>query len=36
MAIILFEEFGQQQPLNWQRDRYGREGGDLSLSTLAR
>jgi transposase len=35
LAMILFEKYGQHQPLNRQRDRYGREGIDLSLSTLA-
>jgi hypothetical protein len=33
--MILFEKFGQHQPLNRQSERYGREGADLSLSTLA-
>ena len=33
--MILFEKYGQHQPLNRQRDRYAREGVDLSLSTLA-
>ena len=35
LAMILFEKFGQHQPLNRQAERYGREGVDLSLSTLA-
>nr|WP_288249126.1 IS66 family transposase [uncultured Sphingomonas sp.] len=35
LAMLLFEKFGQHQPLNRQRDRYAREGIDLSLSTLA-
>ena len=35
LATILFETYGQHQPLNRQRDRYAREGVDLSLSTLA-
>jgi transposase len=35
LAMMLFEKFGQHQPLNRQRDRYAREGVDLSLSTLA-
>jgi transposase len=35
LATILFEKFGQHNPLNRQADRYGREGVDLSLSTLA-
>ena len=33
--MILFEKFGQHQPLNRQSERYAREGVDLSLSTLA-
>ena len=33
--MILFEKFGQHQPLNRQRDRYAHEGVDISLSTLA-
>jgi transposase len=32
LAMILFEKFGQHQPLNRQRDRYEREGVPLSLS----
>ena len=35
LAMILFEKYGQHQPLNRQRDRYEREGVDLSQSTLA-
>jgi transposase len=35
LAMILFEKFGQHQPLNRQAERYAREGVDLSLSTLA-
>ena len=35
LAMILFEKFGQHQPLNRQADRYAREGVPLSLSTLA-
>jgi hypothetical protein len=35
LAKILFEKFGQHQPLNRQSERYRREGIDLSLSTLA-
>jgi transposase len=35
LAMILFEKYGQHQPLNRQADRYCREGVDLSLSTLA-
>ena len=34
-AMILFEKFGQHQPLNRQSERYAREGIDLSVSTLA-
>ena len=33
LATILFEKFGQHQPL--KAERYAREGVDLSLSTLA-
>src|SRR5947207_7395543 len=33
--MILFEKFGQHQPLNRQSERYAREGIDLSVSTLA-
>ena len=35
LAMILFEKFGQHQPLSRQSERYAREGVDLSLSTLA-
>jgi transposase len=35
LAMILFEKYGQHQPLNRQSERYGREGIDLSVSTLA-
>ena len=35
LAMILFEKFGQHQPLNRQSERYVREEIDLSLSTLA-
>ena len=35
LAMILFEKFGQHQPLNRQAERYAREGAPLSLSTLA-
>jgi transposase len=35
LAMILFEKFGQHQPLNRQSGRYAREGIDLSVSTLA-
>ncbi|EJW09283.1 Transposase [Rhodovulum sp. PH10] len=33
--MILFEKFGQHQPLNRESERYGRERIDLSPSTLA-
>lgn len=35
LAMIIFEKFGQHQPLNRQAERYAREGVPLSLSTLA-
>jgi transposase len=35
LAMILFEKYGQHQPLNRQAERYVREGVPLSLSTLA-
>ena len=35
LAMMLFEKFGQHQPLNRQAERYAREGVPLSLSTLA-
>src|SRR5262249_26001074 len=35
LAMVLFEKFGQHQPLNRQSERYRREGVDLSVSTLA-
>ncbi len=35
MAMLLFEKFGQHQPLNRQVERYGREGVPLALSTVA-
>ena len=35
LAMLLFEKFGQHQPLNRQSERYAREGVPLSLSTLA-
>jgi len=34
LASILFEKFGQHQPLNRQRDRYALQGIELSLSTI--
>src|SRR5882724_3083371 len=33
LAMILFEKFGQHQPLNRQAERYAREGVPISLST---
>ena len=33
--MILFEKFGQHQPLNRQAERYAREGVPISLSTMA-
>lgn len=35
LAMVLFEKFGQHQPLNRQSERFALEGIDLSLSTLA-
>jgi transposase len=35
LAMMVFEKFGQHQPLNRQAERYAREGVPLSLSTLA-
>src|ERR1700710_1438863 len=35
LATILFEKFGQHQPLNRQSERFAREGIALSVSTLA-
>jgi transposase len=35
LAMILFEKYGQHQPLNRQSERYALEGVELSLSTLA-
>lgn len=35
IAMVMFEKYGQHQPLNRQSERYRREGIDLSLSTLA-
>ncbi|MGI4939789.1 MAG: IS66 family transposase [Janthinobacterium lividum] len=35
LAMVLFEKYGQHQPLNRQAERYAREGVPLSLSTLA-
>jgi transposase len=35
IAMILFEKFGQHQPLNRQIERYALEGVPISLSTVA-
>jgi transposase len=35
LAMVLFEKYGQHQPLNRQSERYAREGVELSVSTLA-
>lgn len=35
LAILLFDKYGQHQPLNRQADRFAREGVPLSVSTLA-
>ena len=35
LAMILFEKFGQHQPLNRQAERCAKEGVPISLSTLA-
>ncbi|GLR79050.1 IS66 family transposase (plasmid) [Azospirillum oryzae] len=35
LATLLFEKFGQHQPLNRQAERFARKGVPLSLSTLA-
>jgi transposase len=35
LAMIVFEKYGQHQPLNRQAERYALEGVELSLSTLA-
>jgi transposase len=35
LAMIVFEKFGQHQPLNRQADRYALEGAPIALSTLA-
>ena len=32
---MMFEKYGQHQPLNRQAEQYAREGVELSLSTLA-
>jgi len=35
LAMLLFEKYGQHQPLNRQAERFAREGVPLSVSTLA-
>lgn len=35
LAMLLFEKYGQHQPLNRQAERFTREGVPLSVSTLA-
>src|SRR3546814_19427401 len=35
LAMLLFEKYGQHQPLNRQAERFAREGVELSTSTLA-
>ena len=35
LATIVYEKYGQHQPLNRQSERYAREGVQLSVSTLA-
>ncbi len=35
LAMLVFEKFGQHQPLNRQIERYAREGVPISLSTAA-
>ncbi|WP_317976304.1 IS66 family transposase [Novosphingobium pituita] len=34
LAMLLFEKYGQHQPLNRQAERFAREGVVLSTSTL--
>jgi transposase len=36
LAMLLFEKFGQHQPLNRQAERYGREGVPLDQDRRAR
>jgi transposase len=33
--MIMFEKFGQHQPLNRQAERYALEGVPIALSTMA-
>ncbi|MDO6725302.1 IS66 family transposase, partial [Celeribacter halophilus] len=35
IAMLVFEKYGQHQPLNRQAERFAHEGVELSLSTLA-
>lgn len=35
LAMLVFDKYGQHQPLNRQADRFAREGVPLSVSTLA-
>src|SRR6202048_4594090 len=35
LAMIMFEKFGQHQPLNRQAERYAKEGVPIALSTMA-
>jgi transposase len=35
LAMIMFEKFGQHQPLNRQSERYALEGVPIALSTMA-
>jgi len=35
IAVLIFEKYGQHQPLNRQAERFARQGVELSLSTLA-
>lgn len=35
LAMLLFDKYGQHQPLNRQTERFAREGVPLSISTLA-
>ena len=35
LAMIVFEKFGQHQPLNRQAERYALEGASIALSTMA-
>jgi len=35
LAMIVFDKFGQHQPLNRQSERYALEGAPIALSTMA-